>query len=318
MIARLIQPNIAVAGLFACLFQPLHADDAAIPVPPLGESAAAPTSSSRTHSWELPPLTVVGQRESTTADDDLVGAYAQPRWTTVRRFSEVRSYVIPQGQIEFEYWFFDTLPSANQVDAAKALGQSRPRPEIKQQYEVEMGLGHRLQLDLYLVYLKDGTAGTNQLDSTKFELRYALADWGKLWGNPTLYGEWTQAAQGADSAEFKLLLCDDINQRWAWATNLVAEQKTGDARDLGLEWNSAVACSAIDRILSVGIETNFANISARTDPSSSHRDNHWEFSAGPSIRYNPIPQVHAILSEFIGLNRDTPQAKTALIIGWEF
>jgi len=311
-------PYFAVAGLLASVFQLVYADDNAIPVPPLGDSSAAQSPSTRTHSWELPPLTVVGQRESSTADDDLVGSYAQPRWTTVRRFSEVRTYVIPQGQVEFEYWFFDTLPSSNQLDTAKSLGQSRPQPEIKQQYEVEMGLGHRLQLDLYLVYLKDGTSGTNQLDSTKFELRYALADWGKLWGNPTLYGEWTQAARGADSVEAKLLLCDDINQRWAWASNLVAEQKTGDARDLGLEWNSALACSAIDRVLSVGVETNFANISSRTDPSTSHRDNHWEISAGPSIRYNPIPQVHAILSEFIGLNRDTPQAKTALVIGWEF
>ncbi|MEI7954746.1 MAG: hypothetical protein WCJ66_06215 [Verrucomicrobiota bacterium] len=311
-------PCFAVAGLLACVFQPANADDNAIPVPRFGDSSVPQSPSTRTHSWELPPLTVVGQRESSTADDDLVGNYAQPRWTTVRRFSEVRTYVIPQGQVEFEYWFFDTLPSSNQLDTAKSLGQSRPQPEIKQQYEIEMGLGHRLQLDLYLVYLKDGTSGTNQLDSTKFELRYALADWGKLWGNPTLYGEWTQAARGADSVEAKLLLCDDINQRWAWASNLVAEQKTGDARDLGLEWNSALACSAVDRVLSVGVETNIANISSRTDPSTSHRDNHWEISAGPSIRYNPIPQAHAILSEFIGLNRDTPQAKTALVIGWEF
>ena len=66
-------------------------------------------------------------------------------------------------------------------------------------------IGHRVQLDLYQVYKKDGSNGTNTLDATKFELRYALADWGKIWGNPTLYGEWEQAADGPDAIEFKLM-----------------------------------------------------------------------------------------------------------------
>jgi hypothetical protein len=310
---------LGAAGLLVCSLSTLSgADDTAIPIPPGGGPQATPGGTRTTHSWELPSLTVVGRRDSSLRDDDIVGDYGQPRWSAVRRFSEVRTYVIPDGQAEFEYWLLVTSPSRHEIDLAKENGDPRPKPEVKQQYELEMGLGHRLQLDLYQVFVKDGSNGTNALDANKFEIRYAFADWGKLWGNPTFYGEWEQAAQGADSAEFKLLLCDDINTRWAWATNLVDEQVLGNRRDRSLEWNSAIACNAIDQVLSVGIETNFAHVSALTDVAGTTREHHWELMAGPSIRLYPIPQFHVILSEFIGLNKDAPEAKSVLIVGWEF
>lgn len=271
------------------------------------------------HSWELPAIVVEGKQAGSFRDADLVGSYGQPRWSTRRLFSEVRTYVIPEGQAEFEYWLFVTTPSRNEKKAADQAGQPKPKNQIKQQYEVEFGLGHRLQLDLYQVYVKDGSDGQNALDATKFELRYALADWGRIWANPTLYAEWKQAADGADAIEGKLLLTDELGERAMWATNFVWEQETGGNVERGLEWNSAVGYCVIDEVLSVGVEAKLANVAAYVDRSvDDERESHWEVAAGPSIRYCPIPHAHVIISEFIGINDDAPESKTALIIGWEF
>ncbi len=310
--------SLSLAVCAAGSLSSVHAaDDLSIssPVPKADKNAAETTKS--THSWELPPITVQADR-GTFRDDDLVGSYGQPRWSTRRRFSEVRTYVIPGGQFEFEYWLFVKQPSKSDKKKAEAAGESKPKAKIKQQYEAEIGLGHRFQLDLYQVYEKDGSNGNNALDATKFELRYALADWDRIWGNPTLYAEWKQAAQGADSAELKLLLCGDIAPRWAWATNFVWEQQTGDYRERSLEWNSAVGYNAIDQRLSVGVETAFAQTSALRDPSGGGRESQLELAAGPSIRFYPIPQAHVILSEFLPLNNNASAAKTAVIVGWEF
>jgi hypothetical protein len=314
-----IRPLCATGMLAASLASLSAADDTAIPTAGAGPKTT-PGTSTGTHSWELPPLTVQGGER--VRDADLVGTYGQPRWSTARRFAEVRTYVIPEGQFEFEYWLFVTTPSRHEKDDATAAGLPKPKSEVKQQYEAEIGLGHRLQLDLYQVYVKDGSNGDNQLDATKFELRYALADWGKIWGNPTLYGEWEQAAHGADSAEVKLLLCDDITNRLAWATNFVDEQKTGDDRSRSLEWNTAVGYSAIDGKLSVGAELAIANVSERdADPAGgflASRSRHWEVAVGPTIRFYPLPQAHVIVTELIGLNKDAAESKTAMIFGWEF
>ncbi|MBA3937643.1 MAG: hypothetical protein H0X38_09280 [Planctomycetes bacterium] len=315
LIPRLCAFVLLVAGASAA--QLTAADDSAIPQVGAENNTAA-GSTKGLHSWELPALTIQGAPRSDLRDDDLVGSYGQPRWSTSRRFTEVRTYVIPAGQFDFEYWLFISQPTKREKDDAAAAGQPKPKAEVKQQYEAEMGLGYRFQLDLYQVYVKDGSNGDNALDATKFEIRWAFADWGRIWGNPTAYVEWEQAAHGADSAEVKLLLSDDITTRWAWATNLVAKRKTGDNRALSAEWNSAIAYSAIDQKLSIGAELALAQVSELEDAAGSHRIHHYEAAVGPSIRFTPIPQAHIIVSQLVGLNSNTSAAKTVAILGWEF
>ena len=315
LLSRLCAFSLLAAGASAARLT--AADDSAIPQAG-AENKTASGSAKTLHSWELPALTIPGVPRADMRDADLVGSYGQPRWSTERRFAEVRTYVIPEGQFDFEYWLFVSQPSKHDKDVAAANGDPKPKAEVKQQYEAEMGLGHRLQLDLYQVYVKDGSNGDNALDSTKFEIRYAFADWGRIWGNPTAYVEWTQAAHGPDAAEVKLLLCDDITTRWAWATNFVAERETGGNRELSAEWNSAIGYSAIDEKLSVGAELAIAQVSELEDPAGSSRVHHYEVAVGPSIRFYPIPQAHVIISEFVGLNNNTSTSKTVAIFGWEF
>lgn len=315
---RHLTSSLSTFGVLAASLTQLSAVDVAVPSTSGGGKSTSDTST--THSWELPALTVRAGSEH-LREDDIVGTYGQPRWSTRRAFSEVRTYVIPEGQIEFEYWLFIKTPSRKDQEDAQGAGNPKPKNEVKQVYEVEMGLGHRLQLDLYQVYVKDGADGNNALDATKFELRYALADWDKIWGNPTLYAEWQQAASGNDAVEFKVLLCDEITERVRWATNFVWEEKTGGTRERGLEWNSAISYTVLDEKLSIGIETNFADISELRGESGNgrdHRGHHKEFAAGPSLRFYPIPHAHIILTELFGLNQYANETKTVAIIGWEF
>ena len=320
MTTRLLSPTLQILSVIALSAGMLSTGLSAADVtntPSVGSGKPDEVRPPTLNSWELPSLTVQGKAPSTVRDDQYVGDYGQPRWSTARRWSEVRSYVIPEGQVEFEYWFVMSSPSRNEKKAdPDAVSQ------IKQLYEVEMGLGYRFQLDLYQVWAKEGNKGDNKLDKTKFELRYALADWDVLWGNPTLYGEWGQAASGPDSAEFKLLLSDDLASRWAWATNFVWEQQTGAERELALEWNSAIGYSAIDEKLSIGVELAMAQVSKLDDAVgggfTGHRSHVYEVSAGPSIRFHPTAHAHIILTEFFGLNNDAHENRTTLIAGWEF
>lgn len=308
----------AVGVLVASLANLSAADGTNIPSTSGG--GKGPSDSSTTHSWELPALTVHAGGEH-LREDDIVGTYGQPRWSTRRAFSEVRTYVIPEGQFEFEYWLFIKTPSRKDKEDAQGAGNPKPKNKIQQIYEAEMGLGHRLQLDIYQVYAKDGNDGHNALDVTKFELRYALADWGKLWANPTAYVEWKQYVDGPDAVEAKILICDELNERWRWGMNFVFEERMGGTRERGLEWNSAISYTVFDEKLSIGIETNFADISELRGEGGAdreHRQHHKEFAAGPSLRFYPIPHAHVILTEFIGLNQYANQSKTAIIIGWEF
>ena len=73
-------------------------------------------------------------------------------------------------------------------------------------------------------------SGDFHYQSFNVELRWALADWGKIWGNPTLYAEYKFADEhwGPDVYEFKLLLGDQFAPRWHWGVNFVWE--AGDRR----------------------------------------------------------------------------------------
>src|SRR5262249_3001081 len=146
-----------------------------------GPSSVNTQPDPRLPTWRMPAIDVYG--EAPLNEEDRIGNYAQPRWTAHRRFGETRVYVVPKGMVEFEYWLVPEKPKKGPTEWAS-------------QYEVEFGLPHRFQLDLYMVAHKTG--GGNQsnftLDEQKVEVRYAFADWNKIPLNPTLYVEWKQEA----------------------------------------------------------------------------------------------------------------------------
>ena len=270
--------------------------------------APATTASAETkavHSWEMPALIVEGRPDGALREEDRIGSYGQPRWTARRRFTEARAYVVPEGQIEFEYWL---------VLKERRNGQPTQRKQI---YEVEIGLPYRFQLDLYQVWEKDGAHQPQEMSETKFEIRWALANWGEIWFNPTLYAEWVSANGDYDSVEGKLLLADEIAPRWHWAANFVYERKLGGDEFVSREVIGAISYSVLDEKFSVGAEAKFTWEDTEETRGNYKRDQ----LIGPSIQYRPLPQMHLDLAYLINTapeDKSSTRSKTTFIAGWEF
>jgi hypothetical protein len=264
--------------------------------------AAAPAPEQRYHTFDTPAITVFGK--APLAEEDRIGDYAQPRWTAHRRFSETRVYVVPKGMAEFEFW---AVPETDKDG----------NTETKTQYEMEFGLGHRMQLDLYAVAHQAGNKGAMQFDEQKVEFRYAFADWNKIWGNPTAYLEWASTNSGADVAEFKLLLGGQIRSGWHWGSNLVFEQAMGDTRERSKEWTTGISYSAIDSKISIGLETQLALENEKMANGSRTTDKKG-FLLGPSFQFRPVPNMHIDLAPLAGVTHDAPRSKVFVVVGWEF
>ena len=255
------------------------------------------------HTWEMPPVVVYGK--APLVEEDRIGDYEQPRWTTHRRFGETRVYVIPKGMVEFEYWMRPRFRKNGEPNT------------MEQMYEMEFGLPGRFQIDLYAVSHKTGQEGTAAFDETKAEVRWALADWGKIWGNPTLYAEWAQESEGADVAELKLLLGGHVTTGWHWGSNLVWEHETGGAHETSNEWTFGLSRSIRDSKVSGGVETQYAWVNEDL-AGGGRTDFEREFLIGPSFQFRPLPAMHLDLAPLFGVTEAAPRAKVYFILGWEF
>ena len=254
------------------------------------------------HTWEMPPIDVHGK--APLEEEDLIGDYAQPRWTAHRRFGETRVYVIPKGMVQFEYWL------------RPVVSKNGPT-KIRTMYEVEFGLPGRLQLDLYAVGNKTGKEGAFSIDQQKVEVRYAFADWGKIPGNPTMYLEWTQNSDGPDAVEGKLLLGGELASRWHWGSNFVFEHEIGGVQENSHEWTTGLSYSARDTKLGIGVETQLALVN-ELDSNGSRGPLTTAFLAGPSLQWRPLPQMHLDVAPLLGLNHDAPRMKLFVVLGYEF
>ena len=256
-------------------------------------------------SYNMPPVTVYGK--APLEEEDRIGDYAQPRWTAARRFSETRVYVIPKGQAEFEYWLKPQVHKNGEPTEFETL------------YEAEFGLPARFQLDLYAVGTKVGADGDFGITGQKAEVRWAFADWNKIWGNPTAYAEWTENSGGHDTAEFKLLLGGEIVSRWHWGSNLVWEHTLGETRETSREWTTGISYTAKDMKVGVGAETQLAFVDELEAGSTTRRtDMSHEFLVGPSFQFRPVPQMHIDFAPLFGTTKAALRSKTFIVVGWEF
>lgn len=103
-------------------------------------------------------------------EEERIGPYAQPAWTTHRRFTTARAYVLPPGQIEFESWWRGTFPKSG-------------GPEHRFLEEIGFGLPYRFQIDVY-ERLERAPGEDLGHEGNQLEVRWAFADWGKIPLNP--------------------------------------------------------------------------------------------------------------------------------------
>ncbi|MEP6956955.1 MAG: hypothetical protein ABI883_09020, partial [Chthoniobacterales bacterium] len=193
-----------------------------------------------------------------------VGPYGQPEWTLQRNFSTSRVYVRPAGSIEVvQYW----TPEWKNGVAEHSFRE-----------EIEIGLPYRFQLDLYQNWGVD-EEGDAFYKGSSVEVRYALADWGKIPLNPTLYGEWNFNEDAPDVWEVKLLLGETFAQRWSWASNVVFEQGTSGERETEISVSTSLNYAVIDRTLNVGFEA----LAERKTQAGARHDPDYEVLIGPSV-----------------------------------
>jgi len=250
-------------------------------------------------------ILVLGQRM--LKDAELVGAYHQPMWTTARRFPTTRVYVLPAGSATFEYW----LITEGELEVDKPAS-------FRSNYELELGLGAHLQLDMYLFTEQAPGYAPLNLGGEQLELRWAFADWGELWGNPALYFEWIRRNEKPQRLEAKLLLGDLISPRLFWGLNLVYERELGGESEGEYALSAGLAYSVVDGILSLGLEGKVELVDVGGDR---FQFGEKEILFGPSLQVRPLPGVHLDLVPMFGVEiEDETEAVYAVyfIVGKEF
>jgi hypothetical protein len=246
--------------------------------------------------------TVTARRVSQYREEDRFGPYDQPLWTSHRRFPTTRIYVRPPGTFEFEYW--------KRVDIPHGGGPA----EVKTQYEFEVGLPGRFQVDMYMVSNAEGNDGPSTFDEEKLEVRWAFADWDVIWGNPTLYVELASANEEPDTIESKLLLGGEMTPGWHWGSNLVFERETsGDLTNV-YEITAGVSRVLNDESVSLGGELK-ASVANTHDDRSEYAE---ELLVGPSLQYRPLRNIHIDLATLVGIGSDSPDFEGFLVLGYEF
>lgn len=242
-----------------------------------------------------------------TRDNQLVGPYGQPVWTTQRPFAGVRTYVLPPGTVQFEQWCRPTWPQVG-------------KPEYRYLEEIAIGLPGRFQLDIYerwnVEQNEDNKSRANH-EGVQIELRYALADWGVLPLNPTLYIEWIERGgrqDKADKYEFKLLGAEEVLPYVYYATNFVLEHETQDEHEVEVAWSNALATTVIDRKLMAGMETNLA----QTTVTGARSQQDVVFTLGPTMQWRPTNRTYLTTTALFGTTPDSPLCQAYFIFGYQF
>jgi hypothetical protein len=266
----------------------------------LGLSVCSLAGQGTNSAARLPEVTVTEPSDETLDEEKRVGPNQQPEWTTQRRFATTRIYVLEPWQVEFEQWWRGKYPR-------EGKGSHRFQSEIG------IGLPHRFQVDLY-ENLERNEHGTFRHQGVQAEVRYALAEWGKIPLNPTLYGEWKFNHHASDAFEVKLLLGDEIAPCWHWGFNAFYEQEIHDGFETEVGFATAISYTIIDGKLSAGVEMNFEHVSAP----HFHNKPEIEFLIGPSVQWRPCPRVHLDMVPLFGTTDDSPLVEAFVVLGIDF
>jgi hypothetical protein len=179
--------------------------------------------------------------------------------------------------------------------------------------EVEIGLPYRFQLDFYQNWGIDGR-GDSSYKGSSVELRYALADWGKIPLNPTLYAEWAFNDAAPDVWELKLLLGETFARRWNWAANIIYEQEAGGSRETEIAFSTALSYALIDETLNIGFEA----LAERKTEAGSRSNPEYELLVGPSINVHPTRNSFVTVAPLFGTTADSPDVELFVVAGFQF
>lgn len=254
--------------------------------------AQAPASPPAQDSTVLPPVTVTG---SVLKEVRRVGSNRQPEWSTERRFPSTRLYVLPPGMIQFEPWWRGTY-HRDGTKADRFLS------------EISIGLPNRWQLDLYGRF-EGETGSSTRYVGEQIEVRYALAEWGRIPANPTLYAEFKRNDHGPEVVKAKLLLGDELRHGWRWAANLSYETETGGSREIERALTFGISKTIKDSRFGLGIEGVLEHVTAHGSSSET------AFLIGPSFQWRPSSNVRLDAVPLIGTTHDSPDVQVYVVLG---
>lgn len=240
------------------------------------------------------------------SDTTRVGPYGQPEWTTQRPFATTRTYVLPPGTMELEQWVRPTWKDGD--------------VEFRMLEEVAMGLGCRVQLDLYERWNiePDGTGNHDvNHEGVQIEMRYALADWGCIPLNPTLYAEWVERGgpqEKPNKFELKLLLSDELFANLYYGSNFILEQEVSGDLETELGWSNAFGTTVIERKLLAGVEMVLSGTTVKDNRS----DAEISFMIGPSLQWRPTNRTFLDVVGLFGTTDQSPEAQMYIVWGFQF
>lgn len=243
----------------------------------------------------LPPVVVKGLRPS----QELIVPYDQPQWTTRGRFSaNTEVYVLPPYSFFVDLDYTGTVPRHG--------GETR---NLFTQ-EFEMGMPHRFQI----AYENNNTwqEKHSQVTQQTIEGRYALADWGEIPLNPTLFGEYLfgvgkdygdeDSEDLPDAIEGRLLLGEQFAKKYQWALNIFHEFETGGERERETGFSQALSYAIRDEYLKVGIEMQFI----RETEAGERDDPEYELDVGPNFTVKPSERTRFDIAPLFGVTKDSP------------
>ena len=228
----------------------------------------------------------------------------RPEWVAARPFGESDVYVLPKGVSAFVFSLRPTRPLSGATSTESA-------------YRADFGLPARFQLGVHATGRAEGRGeAIGNIDAQALEMRWAFAEWGRLWGNPTVEIGWTEASRGPDVATVKLLLGGGGQANgWRWGSNVILSQQAGAEREIE-RVVTAGATYAPGRAVSIGAEARFALTDlvaggSRTAPSH-------EILAGPSLQFRPVRRLFIDLAPLFGATSDSSRSRVTLLGGWQF
>ena len=255
--------------------------------------------------------------------DELPSAYGASGAFSRSRFSAVTTaYVLPPWEV---YTAF--------IYEGDSFNDSLPDNLFTQ--EIELGLPYRF--GFAVENRIEHFNGETQNSFVSVEGRYALADWGKIPLNPTLFAEYKfgtgnilheegpppppeEAAAGGgppprpDAYEFRLMLAQEFGGRFEWAANVFFEREnTGDrGREWGFSQSIQTPVLLAHERLKVGVDMIYKNFTVKDTRGSAIN----RFNIGPSFSFKPSERMRLDLEPLFGVTKDSAAVQVFAIVSY--
>ena len=319
--------GLVFIALLACAGSALAQDAVAAPRTDTTArpAAAAETNPSPANRTTTQTSTTSTEPTMVVTGDELPSAYGAPGAFSRSRFSPLTAaYVLPPGSVY-----------AALLYEGDAFHEGPPDHIFTQ--EVEVGLPYRF--GVAVENRVERFNGDTENSSFSVEARYALADWGKIPLNPTLFAEYKfgigtilheegpppppgEEEEGdgppnvPDAYEFRLLLAQDFGEHVEWAFNAFFERE--NVGDRGREWGFAQSFQVpllLERErLKVGVEMQYQNFTVKDTRGSAIN----RFGIGPSVSYKPSAHSRFDVTTLFGTTEETPQVAVFAVFSYVF